>query len=187
VPSGPIQPRLPGFLDLLQLKNNGQPPSLLSDLVAGVIDVGAWYGFDRMEAATYVYNTLNNTFATAQPIGGPAVPQDEVWLLWQAAIRFNFNPATTTALILSTLQPVALLPLNTDQFVSLADNVTFDSTPFTVWPGVASQVAGTPKMWRRPLLLPGGTRLGLSIGYEHTDAVGAGFATASYTYSPLKS
>lgn len=50
--SGPIQVIPPGLLGFLQIKNNGQNPSLLPDSIQPVMDLQRWLFNGRLEVAT---------------------------------------------------------------------------------------------------------------------------------------
>lgn len=82
-----------GLLDLLGSKSSGDNPTELAPTVAGIIDLGYMYQFDKVEGRTATTNVVNLNGAWG--VTGPTlvVPAGEVWLLHNASANANANLA----------------------------------------------------------------------------------------------
>ena len=183
MPSGIIQPRLPGFLDLLQLKNNGRQPPLLSDEVGLQIDVSQWYAFDRQQPLSKSYTALAGYYERRVELF--TVPQNEVYLLFAAEARITFNTTTATALKWSRFVPTVKFPFTSGPRVDLCETIQFDSSIYAAWPNGDSAVEGASVKFNRPCLLPGGSTLGFNFTGELTDATNNGTIYGNYSVVPL--
>lgn len=181
MPSGIIQPRLPAFLDLLQLKNQGRQPPLLADDIQLQMEVTQWYALDRMQdVVSSPYALLRNQFDTLR-IVQHQVPDGTYWMLRAIAVQMNYTLATCTAVKFAKLVPTATLDGNSSLPIELCAPMAFDSAGFT-WPGTQPVIVGPSVMFNTPVLLPPRTYLGFNWIGEITDAVNNVnmFTTISY-------
>lgn len=171
MPIGPIQPRLPGFLDMLQLKTRGQVPPALADLISGTIDLTHWYAVDRVEQVADTATPNINIQLNQSLFGSVAViPGDEYWMLFQAQVFLALDVPNTTALFLQRLLP-CYQGFSDGIATQLADDPPiFDSTDYTAFPGTSAVIMGS-KYFERPLLLRPNARLGAIICGEITATV----------------
>lgn len=185
MPSGPVQPNLPGFLSLLQLKNHGERPSVLSDVVTPVMDVTHWYGQDSIEVlGGRVTINRNLPFAnqvnfTTGPLATP-VPQNECWWVEDFSVELAWNN-TTTAMSIQHLAAARLLK-QADSLSGRGRLVGPSAAPF-VTTGLFASAVGFSSF--SPSLTgfwaPGGSNLGAVFLGLVTDPTtdGALFGTAS--------
>jgi hypothetical protein len=170
---GPVQPRLPGFLDMLQLKNRGQQgPEFLDDTVTPIIDVSALYAFDRRELVTGSLAAAANVRNSGMRVLSGAVPSGEVWMLWSCVAHLNFTTATCTRLQVWDLCPAYSIPSSSSARYRLAPTKpVFDSTIDATWPDASSNYIGCSHVYDRPVLIPGGAFLGVLEDWVAIDAV----------------
>lgn len=183
MPSGIIQPRLPGFLDLLQLKNQGRQPPLLSDFVQLTMDVADWYALDRDTTNSGSATITRNVFTSVDTTIAQ-VPQDEIWALSAALVNIGIN-ATTTVLRVAIANPTILMPGDTAQSIQLGQTFAFLSTGYT-FPGAVTTVRAGSALLQPRLLLPPGSYLGFKFLGEITDGAANGSVGCTYRYTRLK-
>lgn len=182
--SGMIQPRLPGFLDLLQLKNQGRQPPVLGDEVGLTIDVSQWYALDRVQV-DYNYLALASGF-TSNNIVMFTVPAGQTWLLVHASVQLVFNPAALTAIVWDRFVPYMQIPgVSAGLITELADVTRFDSTAMATFPNGATTIQGPGRTFQAPLLLPAGTNIGVSFCGDVTDPGVSAVRQMRIGYVPL--
>lgn len=186
MPSGLIQPRLPGFLDLLQLKNQGRQPPALADEVQLGIDVSQWYAQDRMVSEISApYVLLSNAFANLRVVRF-TVPQGQWWMIGAANVQLNYTSATCTDIRWSTFAPYIQYPgASAANTIQLGPEQPFDSTPFTTFPASNASMNGSSVVFNTPLLVPPGTNIGIAWCGEVIDPVNANSAYCMLRYAPL--
>jgi len=106
VSSGPIQKAPSGLLDFLQLKNLGQNPRDLSDVVSPVLALNDWYGAGEVELrdGSALPLTSGVRYCSLNAILGLQVPDGEVWRVREFSVSLAFN--APTAINVLSLRPV---------------------------------------------------------------------------------
>lgn len=107
---GPVGRQPYGLLDFFQLKNLGQNPRNLSDLIQGQIDLDPLYKVNAEELILVAQNAVAaNGWVSPTPGGGavhPFIPQGEVWHVHAVTAQFNFTAAGTAQYWVASRQEV---------------------------------------------------------------------------------
>lgn len=181
--SGQVQPRLPGFLDLLQLKNQGRQPPDLADTTQLVMEVAAWYGLDRVVNVSGNGVELRNV-VTCRSVVLFTVPAAEWWMLRGAALSFQADP-TATALRISYIYGSIYLG-GPSGLIRITDSVSYDSALYPAWapsPNPVVRAAGT--IATSPILIPPRTQIGYTWHGELTDPAANAAVNMQLQYTPL--
>lgn len=185
MPHGPIQPRLPGFLDLLQLKSKGRQPDGLLEDVRAVMDVSTWYGFDRMETisgtATIIKNILTNGSAAFA-----SIPPDETWLLWGHSITLAYATTTITNLQVWDLCCMVQPYTSTIPYRLPGRFNAFDSAVATAFPASSANILGASAWLEKPILLPPQSYYGFCREVLITDPTNDGTVNARFIVTKLQ-
>lgn len=148
--TGPIQ-RLPiGFLDALNLKNNGQLPRWLPDSIQPTLEMRDWllaqdkevvWGQRSFNGAYVGTGNLALSSVPTAPLAS-AIPEGEIWYCWSSSIQISLSNVVAGDAIEGGFGLIALgasdtvaLPLGSRNERAISVLPTFLGAPIQSWGG----------------------------------------------------
>jgi len=111
-PSGPVQVIPPGFLGLLNLKNQGRIPDVLQGNFQPTLDMLEWLLFANREilrSEASIGATASSSFFHMTSNGPLRIPEHEVWYVWDINVELSI-PAGGASSLSGYMAPAVLTP-----------------------------------------------------------------------------